>query len=292
MPLEPGRGWGPALLSVLAQAGGPRDVAFDPSLDPGVHEFPWAFYLFGWCFSCGGWLYTALMIWMAVSCVRRDPEWYLWLWIIIIVPLGPFIYFLARWIPGSQLQPPKFLKKWTRGRELERLRIAAQQIGNAHQFVEWGDALRETGRTAEAGTAYDKALVKDGKNLQALWGGALVDCEHGRHAAAKEKLSQVLTVDPAYKFGDVSLLYGKCLHALGEQDAAREHLCGHTRRWRHPEGLYLLATLYAERGETAKARDQLQGMIQDLDGAPRAIVRKQLFWRGRARKLLRKLPSA
>lgn len=274
-----------------AQTGGPSDGAYDPSLDPGVYEFPYSLYLFGWLFSCGGWLYTGLMIWMAVSCVRRDPEWYLWLWIIIIVPLGPFIYLLARWIPGSQIQPPKFLKKWTRGRELERLRIAAQQIGNAHQFVEWGDALRETGRMAEAGAAYDKALAKDGGNLQALWGGALVDWENGRHAAAKEKLSSVLAVDPAYKFGDVSLLYGKCLHALGESDEAREHLSRHTRRWRHPEGLYLLATLYAGQGENGKARDQLQGMIQDLDGAPRAIVRKQLFWRGRARKLLRKLPS-
>jgi hypothetical protein len=30
----------------------------------------------------------------------------------------------------------------------------------------------------------------------------------------------------------------------------------------------------------------------DLDASPRAIVRKQLFWKGRASRMLRKLPEA
>lgn len=278
------------MLWIIAQSGG---APVDPGqYDPAQYELPLMTLLWAWVISCWWWIELPVKIWMAISCARNDPERYIWLWIIILVPLGPFIYLLVRWIPGAQLQPPKFLRKWTRGRELERLRIAAKQIGNAHQFVEWGDALREIGRMSEAGAAYEKALAKDGDNLQALWGGALVDFEHDRHPEAKTKLSKVLATDPAYKFGDVSLLYAKTLHALGEKDAARDHLASHTRRWRHPEGLYLLASLYAERGETVKARDQLQAMIQDLDGAPRAIVRKQLFWRGRARRMLRKLPSA
>jgi hypothetical protein len=208
------------------------------------------------------------------------------------VPFGQVIYLLARWLPSLNARPPRFLSKWTRGRELQRLRIAAHQIGNAHQYVELGDALRETGRMNEAGRAYEQALQKDGHNLQALWGGASVDFQHGEFAAARDKLLKIISVDPAYKFGDVSLLYAKTLHALGEAQAAREHLEGHTRRWRHPEGLYLLASIYADEGRAAPARQQLQALIQDLDGAPRAIVRRQLFWRGRARRLLRKLPGA
>jgi hypothetical protein len=256
------------LALLLAQTGGPAGVdpaEYDPSLDPGVQDALWPLYAFFWLFSCGGWLYTGFLIWMAVACVRRDPEWYIWLWIIIIVPLGPFIYLLARWIPNAQLQPPKFLRRWT--------------------------ALRETGRWSDAAAAYDKALAKDRRNLQALWGGALVDHEQGRAAPARDKLSQILAIDPSYKFGDVSLLYGKCLCVLGEKEEAEKHLIGHTRRWRHPEGLFLLATLYAGRGQTEQAREQLHGIIQDLNVAPRTIVRKQLFWRGRARKLLRKLPQ-
>ena len=248
--------------------------------------------LFSLLLCGGGLLYWPFVIWMVISCIRNDPERYLWLWIILLLqPFGPFIYFLARWLPMAQFQPPKALRRFFRGRELQRLQIAANQIGNAHQFVEWGEALRECGQTAAAGDAFEKALAKDGQNLQALWGAASVEYAQGRYEAARDKLQRVLETDPAYKFGDVSLLQCKTLLALGESDKAREQLESHTRRWRHPEGLYLLARIYAEQGNASGARSQLESLIQDLDGAPRAIVRRQLFWKGRARKLLRKLPA-
>lgn len=275
----------------------------DPAapLDPGQYDpeayapYP-PFSPFAWLslvWTCGWPIYLPFMIWMAISCARHDPERHLWLWIIIIVPYaGPLIYFFARWLPTRNVRPPRFLQKWTRGRELERLRIAARQIGNAHQFVELGDALRETGQFREAGEAYASAIQKDGRNLQALWGAACVDFQHERFAEARDKLQRVIAVDPAYKFGDVSLLYGKSLCALEDLDAARDHLEAHTRRWRHPEGVYLLANVYADLGEPGRAREQLRALIMDLDASPRAIVRKQLFWKGRANRMLRKLPEA
>lgn len=281
-------------MFVLLQSGEgppPGPPAYDPRLDPELYQpGPWH-PLFDLILG-GGWLYTALLVWMAISCLRNDPERHLWLWIIIFVPFGPFLYFFARWIPTMRIQPPRALRRFLRGGEIRRLQIAAHQIGNAHQFVELGEALRDAGQTGPAGDAFQKALAKDGQNLQALWGAASVDFELGRFAEAGDKLQRVLSTDPSYKFGDVSLLYGKALHALGETDRAREQLEAHVRRWRHPEGLYLLATIYSQQGRTAAARTQLEALIQDLDGAPRAIVRKQLFWKSRARKLLRKLPAA
>jgi hypothetical protein len=268
---------------------------YDPSVNPDMYlpnpysPLVWLSMLFG----CGGWLYLPFLVWMAVYCARNDPERDVWLWIIILLaPVGPFIYFLARWLPTRNLRAPQQLRKWSRGREIERLRIAATQIGNAHQFVELGEVLRETGQLPEAAAAYASALQKDPRNLQALWGAACVDFQHQKFPEVRHKLSRVMEIDPAYKFGDVSLLYGKTLCALKESEAARVHLEAHTRRWRHPEGVYLLATIYADSGEVARARDQLQALIMDLDGSPRAIVRKQLFWKGRAKRMLRKLPTA
>jgi hypothetical protein len=244
-------------------------------------------------FSCGGWIYLPFLVWMAISCARNDPERDVWLWIIILLaPVGPFIYFLVRWLPTRNLRAPQSLRRWSRSRDIERLRIAARQIGNAHQFVELGDALRETGQLPEAAGAYASAIQKDPRHLPALWGAACVDFQHQKFPDVREKLQRVMEIDAAYKFGDVSLLYGKTLCALKEFDAAREHLESHTRRWRHPEGVYLLANIYADRGEVARAREQLQALIMDLDGSPRAIVRKQLFWKGRAKKMLRNLPTA
>jgi hypothetical protein len=264
---------------------------YDPSVDSQVYDPSVPFVLFGWMSCCGWWIYMGLLIWMVIYCARNDPERYLWLWIIIIVPLGPIIYLLARWLPSSSLRAPRSMQRWTRRKDIQRLRIAANQIGNPHQFVELGDALRDIGQNQEASRAYESALEKDPQNLQALWGGGAVDFRNGNLEAAREKLSRVLESDPAYKFGDVSLLYGRTLVDLGDDEAARKHLEGHTRRWRHPEGLYLLAGVYADAGENAAARKQLESLIVDLESGPRAIVRKQMFWKGRAKKMLRSLPN-
>lgn len=275
------------MLTILGQTDPAPYVQRDYSYGP----LDLLFSLFSSCSCCGVWLYFPLTIWMVIYCAKTDPERYIWIWIIIFVPLGPFIYLLARWLPNQAFQPPAFMRKWTRGKEIQRLRVAAHQIGNAHQYVELGDALRETGRDQEAADAYARAIEKDGDNLQALWGAACIDYRNNRFAAARDRLATIIDTDPAYKFGDVSLLYGKTLRSLQDLPAATEHLEQHTRRWRHPEGLYLLADCYAQQGRNAEARAQLEALIEDLDATPRAIARKHIFWRGRAKRMLRKLPA-
>ncbi|MBX3442448.1 MAG: tetratricopeptide repeat protein [Planctomyces sp.] len=275
-------------LLVLAQALGQGEFGNfdDDGLPVGM--------LFSWLpgqFGSFGWLYVVFLIWMAVYCIRNDPERSIWMWIILIFqPLGAIIYFFVRWAPSSSLQPPRWIQRFFRSRELQRKQIAASQIGNAHQHVELGDALREFGQLDEASAAYANAIAKDPRHLAALWGAASVDYQRGRFAEAREKLSHVLAIDPAYKFGDVSLLYANTLLKLNEHDAAREHLEQHTRRWRHPESLYRLAEIRAQ-SDPQGARELLQGLIMDVDASPRAIARKFYFWKGRARRLLRRIPG-
>lgn len=252
--------------------------------------------LWGLGFWGGGWttwVYVAFLAWMVVYCIRNDPERNVWLWVMLIFPVfGPGIYFFARWLPSSSLQPPKFFQRFFRGREIERKRIAAAQIGNAHQHVELADLLRDLGRRDEASQAYAKALVKDPRHLGALWGAASIDYQQGNFVAARDKLAEILSRDPSYKFGDVSLLYGNSLLKLNETAAAREHFEAHTRRWRHPESLYRLAELRVQDNDIPAARELLQAIIMDVDGSPRAIARRFYFWKGRAKRMLRRLPAA
>jgi hypothetical protein len=146
--------------------------------------------------------------------------------------------------------------------------------------------LREAGRNGRALDAYRRALAKEPHNLAALWGAANLEFSDGATAAAKEKLATILERDPAYKFGDVSLLYAKTLRALSQSDEARAHLEQHVRKWRQPEALYLLGTICVEQNDPQQARQYLQGLIIDLDSSPRAIARKHVFWRSRAKRLL------
>lgn len=236
--------------------------------------------------------YFAFWIWMLIHCYRTEPDRQFWIWILLIAqPIGPIAYFILRYLPSKEFPTPAAFRRWTRGRELARLETAAEQIGNAHQFVQWGDALREVGLMDRAQEAYARALKKDGHNLQALWGAAQVAAHQKRYADVREFTRLVLDKDAQYKFGDVSLAHGKALQELKLLDAALAHLEQHVRRWRHPEAVYLLAKLYLDDGNTTAARQQLQGLIQDVNGSPTAIARKYGRWKSRANQMLRKLPS-
>lgn len=272
---------------MFGQTGGSRE---DFDIDPtsGESAISWIASALAPLFSLA---YFAFTIWMVVECLRKDPDRVFWIWIILLLhPFGPFIYFFVRWLPGNELRLPKSLQRWTRGTEINRLETAALQIGNAHQYIQLGDALRDVGQYDKAGAAYSQALQKDAENPQALWGAALVDIEHKQFEPARQRLEKILNIDPQYKFGDVSLAYGRSLYALIRRDEAREHLEKHVKRWRHPEALYLLATIYAENGNQQQAREQLQAMLVDINSSPKAIARRFGNWKSRAQKMLRKLP--
>lgn len=271
------------LLAQISDAP-PPDVPFlEPEPGIGLWQL-----LYAW----GRLPYLVFLIWMAVWCLKNDPERFIWMWIILIFhPIGAFIYFFARWLPGANVRAPGLLRQVTRRREIHRLEIAAQQIGNPYQFIELGDALRETGRWGESLNAYVQALQKDPSNPQALWGAGCGQFRSRQFEAAFDSLSRLLAIDPDYKFGDVSLMYAKTLHALHRSDESRTHLEKHIKRWRHPEALHLLACLYADDGRPDEAREQLQALIMDIDASPSAIARKQSAWKGRARCMLKRLPQ-
>ena len=126
--------------------------------------------------------------------------------------------------------------------------------------------LLETRQHDRAGEAYRNALEKEPENLQALWGAAQVDMQKKQYDSAAQRLSELLSIDPQYKFGDVSLAYGKTLYELGNHDVAREHLEGHILRWRHPGSLFLLASLEHEQKNHNQAREHLHAMLQDING--------------------------
>jgi len=133
-------------------------------------------------------------------------------------------------------------------------------------------------------------LEKDPENIQALWGAAQVDWKQGDFETAAERLSKLLKIDPQYKFGDVSLAYGKTLRELGNLDEARAYLEGHIQRWRHPESLFLLATIEQENGNHTQAREHLLAILQDINASPKTLARKFGIWKSKARKMLKKLP--
>lgn len=249
-----------------------------------------AFDLFTLGFSLLSLLYFAFWAWMLIHCIVYEPDKFFWLWLLVIVWFpGAIIYAVIRYFPASNWTAPRWVRTWTKGRELQRLEAATLQIGNAHQFVVYGDALREVGQWGPARAAYESALKKDPRLLPALWGAAQVEEARGNVAEAADLAQRVLAADPNYKFGDVSLVYGRCLMEKGQRDAAREHFAQHVRRWRHPEGIFRYAQLLKEAGDVEGAKSQLRDLARDLATCPTAIARKNGRWGSRGRQLLRQL---
>lgn len=237
-------------------------------------------------------LYAVFWFWMLIDCISREPDRFFWVWLLIIVPFpGAVVYAMLRYFPQRDFVGPRWLRALFRGKELARLEAAAEQIGNPHQFIQWGDALRETGQLDRARRAYEQALAKDPAAIQALWGAAQVAIRQQRPTDAADLTRQILKIDPQYKFGDVSLAYGRALKDLGETAEMRTHFEQHVRRWRHPEAVYLLAEQCQADGEPQTAREHLQSLLRDLQTSPTAVSRKFGRWRSRAQKLLRQLPA-
>ncbi|MBI1344867.1 tetratricopeptide repeat protein [bacterium] len=250
----------------------------------------WIFMLIGLLISALAMLYSGFWLWMLIDCILREPDRFFWIWLLVIAPFpGAIVYAVARFFPQRDFTAPQWMRAWTRGKELARLETAAHQIGNAHQFLQWGDALREVGRWDQAKAAYEQALLKDPQSLPALWGAALVAVQQKHPADVKNFCQRILAVDPQYKFGDVSLAYGRGLQDLGDAAAARQHFEQHVKRWRHPEAVYLLACECRDAGDIDAAREHIKSMLRDIHGSPTAIARKFGRWKSRGQKLLRQL---
>jgi tetratricopeptide (TPR) repeat protein len=273
-----------AVGSLFAQ--GPRPVPVAPDWTG------WLCLLMGLGLSALMLLYSAFWLWMFIDCILREPDRFFWIWLFVVAPFpGAIVYAIVRFFPQRDFTAPSWLRGWTRGRELARLETAAQQIGNAHQFIQWGDALREVGRWSQADAAYRRAIEKDPKSLPALWGSAQVAVKLKRPDDVVTFCRRILDVDPQYKFGDVSLAYGRALLDRQEFAAARAHLEQHCRRWRHPEAVYLLASRCRDDGDPAAAREHLLSMLRDLNASPVAIARKFGRWKSLSRRMLRSLPE-
>ena len=228
-----------------------------------------------------GALAVLLWAWMLASCIRRDPDRHLWLWLLLIFPVfGGVIYFF-RWLSLNQVGLPRFLRALGAGRELARLEADARNIGNAHQFLELGDLLWRLGRVDRAAEAYGHALERDPQDTRALWSVARACIRRGELAQAREHLEKVMAADPDYRTGDAALAYGRTLLDLGQAEAAREHLEADLKRRGDPESRILLARALLELGHPQDARERLEALRDAVSATsnPRTRLAARELWR-------------
>jgi hypothetical protein len=229
-------------------------------------------------------VFWALMIF---DCVKNEPDRQTWLWILLFLnAFGALIYFVTRWLPRANLPQ---LKRFQYRQKLWNAEAAVRNLGKAHQYVVLGDVLVEMGEWQRAKEAFQQALEKEPKHVNALWGSALVAMHGKEYAIARQQLEAILKTDFEARFGEVSLLYGQTLFELQDWSAAKPHLEKDIRFWSHPESSVRLATILIQEGDRAAARDRLQTMLDRIQASPMYHHRRHRSTLRQAEKMLRSL---
>lgn len=231
---------------------------------------------------------TVFWLLMIYDCVRNDPQKNQWLYLLIFLNFpGAVIYFLVRRLPQIDLPLPRYFARWTQRRELWMAEADARNIGKAHQYAVLGNLLCDMGIFDRAEVAYNTALEKEPKNIQALWGAAFIDMQNKKFTNAKEHLENLLKLEPEYKYGEASLAYGKVLVELQEKEAAKIHLQKHIKQWGHPEAYIMLATILSEEGDRSSACGHLETMIARVRGSSYYHYKRNRHWVTKGKKLLK-----
>lgn len=242
----------------------------------------------GWAAALLGILFLALQVLLTIDCLRNQREIY-WLWILWVFPLfGTLIYFFYfRW-NGSSLE--YFLFRRSRDlNHLERLRIAAEQIGNAANHEEFGAELWRQGKFPQAEAEYRAALAKDPKlpDSRARLGYCVL--ARGKAQESWPFIESVLTERRDHDHERLLWQAARCQRALGDLPKARalyeEYLCRHS----YFEPQVELADVLASLGEKDEARRICKEVIADVRNSPAYVRRKQGQFAGKAKCILRRV---
>jgi len=239
---------------------------------------------------------TVLWIWILVDCVRNDPDWRSWIWLLVFIPwIGALIYFAVRKAPRMRVRVPAIplIRRWTRRHEIWSAEADARNIGNARHHIRLGDLMIDTGQYDKALEAYTAALERDGQDPRSLWGVAAMAERNRQFDRARDCLARLAQQDPDYRSGEATLAYARVLLEQQNTHLARTQIERYLAKWSRPEAKVMYAQILRDDGDPQRASEMLTDLLVDVrsmptfaqrDPATRAAVRK-------AKKLRRSMPT-
>lgn len=242
---------------------------------------------------------TGFWVWMLIDCYRNEPERIAWGLLIFFFNLpAALVYCVIRFLPRHLHTAPmldgvdrRFFNRWLRKSDLWQAEAAVRHIGKEQQYLELAQIQNSMGLTQEARQSYLAALEKSPSDPHILWQIASFEANARQPEKARSHLERLLQIDPEYRYGDASTLYGRVLIDLEQWDQARSHLESHIRRWANPESMVMLAELQIKAGNTDRARHVLDTMIANLRGGPEFNRKRNRQYLRRAERLLRQLTA-
>lgn len=206
-------------------------------------------------------VYLVLIIGAITDCARRNAN-QAWLFVIILFPLGPLIYFA--WT-GNWL-----------GRALRARRAVSDSEsdfvgeGTPAQLQKKGAQLVRRGRHSEAVEVLEELLEHEGPAVppKARYDIAMAYKALGRFRDARDQLSLIIGKDPEYLAGQAFLELADCFDQMGDSDKALRSYEQLLRYTRFPQARYNYGMLLDRMGRKDEAAEQMKMILHDMDKAP------------------------
>ncbi|HEV3141411.1 MAG TPA: tetratricopeptide repeat protein [Vicinamibacterales bacterium] len=224
-----------------------------------------------------------------VHFVRRRPDNF---WLLVILmggSIGAFVYILVQVIPDAGLLRGSFqaFPRRKRIKQLEGLIVDNPSVGN---YEELGDLLLDEEQFARARECFDKVIAKS-DSIDPFYRRALCEMALNDFAAASSDLERVLARDPKYDYHRAAGLRAHALAKLGEREKADALFAEVTKVSTLSEVQYDYACFLMETGRTDEAREWAERILLKKATMPDYIRRRERPWFRKANALLKKLHS-
>jgi hypothetical protein len=220
--------------------------------------------------------------------IRRRPDWY-WLLIILIGGwLGALAYILVEMIPDASLLSTSFqvFPRRRRIRELERAVLDNPSAGN---YEELGLLYIDDGDFSRARAAYNKSIASRTDSPDAFYRRGVAEVALGDFAAAVPDLERAIASDPNYDFHRAKGLLAHAYSQTGHPEKAETVFQQATKISTISETYYNYALFFQSQGRIPEARQWAQKILDKRPTMPRYLRRRERPWFRKAQLLLARL---
>jgi hypothetical protein len=240
------------------------------------------------------WLISlAITVALVVHVVRTGRDRF-WICVVVFLPIaGPIAYFIVEILPGlwrsrgAQRAAKSVRKSLDPEHDLRRLDAERQFSNNIDAHRRYAEELIAADHPAEAIEVYRQAsrgIYEHDPTL--MLGLAEAQFADGRFGEARQTLDDLRFHNPDFKSADGHLLYARALEGEGNLDKSLSEYRALVEYYPGAEARVRYAQLLKRRGDSAKAGEVLNELLEQSQRAPRHYRKMQREWLDAARKEL------
>lgn len=221
---------------------------------------------------------------------KTRPQMYWFFVIVFMGPLGAAIYLGVNALPDS-IATVQAIRGVPRQKRMTELEAKVEENPSAANYEELGDLYMDTGRLAEARTAFDKAIAARSDTQDSFYRRGLCALQLGDAAAAVPDIERVVAKEPAYDFHRAAGMLAQACFKAGQKDKAEALFQQAIASSTLSETYLNLAEMLASEGRIPEARQWAQKVLDKERTMPPYLRRRERPWFQKAAEMLKRLPA-